>query len=73
MRARTVGRPLRLRRRGTEPPPRPRPEARLDEDRARREGGPNDRAQYGCACGYVFQADVSASVACPHCGAAQAW
>jgi predicted Zn-ribbon and HTH transcriptional regulator len=28
---------------------------------------------YTCTCGYVFQAKVSTSVACPHCGAGQAW
>jgi hypothetical protein len=44
-----------------------------DERRLRASGGPNDRAQYACSCGYVWDADVSASVACPHCGAAQAW
>jgi hypothetical protein len=44
-----------------------------DERRARESGGPIDKAQYACACGYVFLADVSTSVACPHCGAAQAW
>jgi hypothetical protein len=44
-----------------------------DERRLRASGGPNDRAQYTCGCGYVWEADVSASVACPHCGASQAW
>jgi hypothetical protein len=44
-----------------------------DERRLRASGGPNDRAQYACGCGYVWETDVSASVACPHCGAAQAW
>jgi rubrerythrin len=45
----------------------------FDERRLRASGGPNDRAQYTCGCGYVWEADVSASVACPHCGASQAW
>jgi hypothetical protein len=45
----------------------------FDERRLRESGGPDDRAQYACTCGYVFQADVSTSVACPHCGTAQAW
>jgi hypothetical protein len=45
----------------------------FDERRLRASGGPNDRAQYACACGFVWEADVSASVACPHCGASQAW
>ena len=44
-----------------------------DERRLRASGGPNDRAQYACGCGYVWETDVSASVACPHCGAALAW
>jgi hypothetical protein len=44
-----------------------------DERRLRESGGPHDRAMYTCTCGYVFQADVSTSVACPHCGTAQAW
>jgi hypothetical protein len=45
----------------------------FDERRLRESGGPHDRAQYACTCGFVFQADVSTSVACPHCGSAQAW
>jgi rubrerythrin len=45
----------------------------FDERRLRASGGPNDRAQYACGCGYTWEADVSASVACPHCGAGQAW
>lgn len=52
------------------------PEARdelADERRARESGGPDDRATYSCVCGFVFEADVTTSVACPHCGAAQAW
>ena len=44
-----------------------------DERRLRASGGPHDRAQYTCGCGFVWHADVSASVACPHCGASQAW
>jgi hypothetical protein len=34
---------------------------------------PEDHALYRCQCGYQFEADVSASVACPHCGVGQAW
>jgi hypothetical protein len=45
----------------------------FDERRLRESGGPDDRAHYACTCGYVFEADVSTSVACPHCGAGQAW
>jgi hypothetical protein len=40
---------------------------------ARRGGGPQDVALYTCGCGYAFTAPVSTSVACPHCGADQAW
>jgi hypothetical protein len=43
------------------------------ERRARESGGPIDRAQYVCTCGFVFDADVSTSVSCPHCGTGQAW
>jgi DNA-directed RNA polymerase subunit RPC12/RpoP len=39
----------------------------------RESGGPDDRAVYTCSCGYVFEADVSTSVTCPHCGTGQAW
>ena len=43
------------------------------ERRMRASGGPEDRAAYSCQCGYVFEARVSTSVACPHCGSGQAW
>ena len=43
------------------------------EQRARESGGPEDRAFYTCSCGYAFDADVSTSVTCPHCGTGQAW
>ena len=43
------------------------------EERARRAGGPIDRALYTCACGHAFDAPVTASVRCPRCGDAQAW
>jgi len=40
----------------------------------RRELGPlQDQALYSCSCGFVFEAPVSTSVGCPHCGSAQAW
>jgi hypothetical protein len=40
----------------------------------KRHGGPSeDRALYNCQCGFVFQAHVSTSVGCPHCGGTQAW
>jgi hypothetical protein len=37
------------------------------------ESGPEDRALYGCSCGLVFDAPVSAGVECPRCGERQAW
>jgi hypothetical protein len=42
-------------------------------ERARAAGGPLDEASYSCQCGYLFAAPVSTTVACPHCGAGQAW
>lgn len=41
--------------------------------RTRAAGGPLDEACYSCECGYVFEASVSTTVTCPHCGASQAW
>ena len=42
--------------------------------RRRREAGvTEDHAVYTCQCGYVFEALVSTSVDCPHCGGSQAW
>jgi hypothetical protein len=41
--------------------------------RAKRSGGPEDRALYTCTCGYAWEAEVSTSVGCPHCGTSQAW
>jgi hypothetical protein len=41
--------------------------------RAREAGGPLDTASYTCQCGYLFRANVSTTVACPHCGVDQAW
>jgi predicted Zn-ribbon and HTH transcriptional regulator len=32
-----------------------------------------DSALYSCSCGFQFTAPVTTSVACPHCGTAQAW
>lgn len=54
------------RRRGGAAPRRP-------EERERRTGGPQDSALYVCRCGSAFQAMVTASVRCPHCGEPQAW
>jgi hypothetical protein len=49
-------------------PPKDRASARVREA-----GGPIDEASYSCDCGYVFCAPVSTTVACPNCGATQAW
>lgn len=58
----------------SEPVPAPMVERSLDDERRlRAAGGPEDRAHYHCGCGYAFEANVSTSVACPHCGAGQAW
>jgi hypothetical protein len=51
----------------------PEAEALSDETRLRASGGPSDQASYQCSCGFVFSADVTTSVACPHCGTNQAW
>jgi hypothetical protein len=51
------------------------PAVRADPEvaRVRGAGGPIDQAAYACACGFQFSAAVSTTVACPHCGAGQAW
>jgi hypothetical protein len=55
------------------------PERRTRENQGGESGGQqgrrlsNDRALYNCQCGYVFEAPVSTSVGCPHCGCTQAW
>jgi hypothetical protein len=54
-------------------PPAPARCADPDVERARLAGGPVDEAVYTCACGYLFSAAVSTTVACPHCGTDQAW
>jgi hypothetical protein len=50
-----------------------RPPAPVPQARERAAGGPEDRAAYRCACGCVFEAPVSTTVGCPHCGGEQAW
>jgi hypothetical protein len=49
------------------------PAVTITQSRERDAGGPEDRACYSCTCGYVFEASVSTTVGCPHCGSAQAW
>jgi hypothetical protein len=51
---------------------RPRRVASPTRDQAR-VGPPQDRATYNCGCGFVFQADVTTSIGCPHCGCELAW
>jgi hypothetical protein len=57
--------------------PAPAPEARVEEHAAERRHrecvAPEDTAHYSCSCGFQFQAAVSTSVSCPHCGTGQAW
>ena len=45
----------------------------VSQVRARRGGGPEDRALYSCECGFSWTGEVSASPSCPHCGTPQAW
>ncbi|MHB8658076.1 MAG: hypothetical protein ACYC91_09000 [Solirubrobacteraceae bacterium] len=46
----------------------------LPRTRSPRDRGPlQDHALYTCHCGYVFEAAVSTTVDCPHCGTGQAW
>ena len=57
-----------------EPQPAPGTDQHLQAERRHRASvAPEDTAHYGCACGFQFQAPVSTSVTCPHCGTAQAW
>jgi hypothetical protein len=56
---------------GWQPPGQPQPFA--PQARERDAGGPEDRAAYSCSCGHLFEAPVSTTVGCPHCGGTQAW
>jgi hypothetical protein len=51
----------------------PAAEAPPAERRHRECVAPQDNALYACSCGFAFEAAVSTSVACPHCGTDQAW
>ena len=55
------------------PEPEPRQALSVSQVRARRGGGPEDRALYSCECGFVWTDEVTASPGCPHCGLPQAW
>jgi predicted Zn-ribbon and HTH transcriptional regulator len=48
-------------------------EAHAAERRHRESVASEDSAHYACSCGFQFQAPVTTSVACPHCGTSQAW
>ena len=64
------------RRRGHGPVARPAvdPSAPQPEPRVREAfGGPKDLAVYTCVCGFQWETRVSTTIACPHCGADQAW
>lgn len=45
----------------------------VPQARERAAGGPQDCAAYRCSCGCLFEAPVSTTVGCPHCGGTQAW
>jgi hypothetical protein len=53
--------------------PQPASAVSYTQARAKRSGGPEDRALYRCQCGYAFKASVTTTVGCPHCGETQAW
>lgn len=68
--------PRLARRRSAPAPQAPPPAAEAAVTNAARrqeQGPPHDRALYSCSCGFVFEAPVSTSVGCPHCGDTQAW
>jgi DNA-directed RNA polymerase subunit M/transcription elongation factor TFIIS len=68
-------RPRQNPRRAAEParPAETRPTMSVSQIRARRGSGPEDRALYGCECGFAWTGEVTASPSCPHCGQPQAW
>ncbi|WP_027006739.1 hypothetical protein [Conexibacter woesei] len=51
----------------------PAPDEHRAERRHRECVACEDSALYSCSCGFQFTAPVTTSVACPHCGTAQAW
>jgi hypothetical protein len=54
-------------------PEQPSADEHVAERRHRESVAPEDVAHYACSCGFQFQASVSTSVCCPHCGTGQAW
>jgi hypothetical protein len=69
----TASLPKRIRRERHDGRSRPHNPVLVTLARAKRSGGPEDRALYSCHCGFAFKAEVSTSVGCPHCGTSQAW
>jgi rubrerythrin len=61
------------RRAAAQPAAEPSPAMPVSQVRARRGSGPEDRALYGCECGFAWTGEVTASPSCPHCGQPQAW
>ena len=53
--------------------PAPEPPPAEPEQREREAAGGEDVATYTCTCGFHWEAPVSTTIACPHCGAGQAW
>jgi hypothetical protein len=49
------------------------PNGSIARPQRRLEPATEDQAMYSCECGFIFQATVSTSVGCPHCGGSQAW
>lgn len=52
---------------------RERPAIKIHDRRHRDFDRVQDNALYKCGCGMSFDAPVTASVGCPHCGERQAW
>jgi len=74
IRRRREGRPGRVAERGEALATAPEKTQTSGVTRRRREAGvTEDLAVYTCQCGFVFEALVSTSVDCPHCGGSQAW
>jgi hypothetical protein len=70
---RREGRPGRLAEHGSAPTAAPEKTDTTGVARRREAGVSEDHAVYTCQCGFVFEALVSTSVDCPHCGGSQAW
>jgi hypothetical protein len=74
IRRRREGRPGRVAEHASAPTTAPEQTETTGVAQRRREAGVSeDHAVYTCQCGFVFEALVSTSVDCPHCGGSQAW